>query len=244
MKFAIDIGHNAETKDTGAVGIEAEDKLTSEVGRLLIALLKKAGHTVVETCPQKGTSLRDSLRHRVEVANSSNSNVFVSIHFNAFNTKAHGSEVFALSKAGAAIGSSILDEIIKLGYVNRGVKRAPFYVLRHTTMPAVLVECCFCDSEEDMRIYDPIKIARAVATGLIGELPGNDNEMRTLKISQDTWLKKSTEQAKYLPPNKLQWISQRKYQVLAVIGTEEHHHYVRLSDGSEWFVYAGHSIIE
>lgn len=243
MKFAIDIGHNAPRFDTGARGIKFEDVLTKEVGERLIALLRSSGHIVVETCPKGCSSLGGSLQHRVEVANDSQADIFVSIHFNAFNRRAFGSEVFALSKAGAVIGRSILYEIVKLGFHNRGVKRAPFYVLKYTAMPAVLVECCFCDSSKDMQLYDPIEMATAIAVGLIGELPEPDNGLRSLIVEQDTWLKKSTDQAKNLPDQKKEWIKQGKYQILAHTGSEEHHHYIKLVNEQEWFIYAGHAEI-
>ena len=241
MKFAIDIGHNAPPKDTGAVGIRPECELTAEVGEILIEILRDAGHVVVETCPLRCSSLGGSLQYRVAVANSSNADIFVSIHFNAFNRRAYGSEVFALSKAGSAIGKSILDEIVKLGFYNRSVKRAPFYVLKHTSMPAVLVECCFCDSAKDMEIYDPQKMAEAIATGLIGELPDNDNRLRTLRVSKATWLKKSTEQAKDLPEPDKQILKPGKYQVLSALPCEEGHYFVKLVNETEWFIYAGHA---
>ena len=241
MKFAIDIGHNAPSRDTGAQGVKSEDLLTAEVGQRLIDILRSAGHVVVETCPLISTSLGGSLAHRVAVANSSNADIFVSIHFNAFNRKAYGSEVFALSKAGAAIAKSILDEIVKLGFYNRGVKRAPFYVLKHTKMPAVLVECCFCDSAKDMKIYDPQKMAEAIATGLIGELPENEYRLRTLRVNKTTWLKKSTEQASGLPNADKQLLKPGKYQVLSALPCEEGHYFVKLVNESEWFIYAGHA---
>ena len=243
VKFAIDIGHNAPSFDTGAVGVEREDVLTAEVGKRLITILRSAGHVVIETCPNRSTSLGQSLRYRVQHANSSLCDIFISIHFNAFNKRAYGSEVFAISRSGAAIGKSILDEIIKLGFYNRGVKRAPFYVLKHTRMPAVLVECCFCDSAKDMQMYEPNAMARAIATGLIGELPDNDCGLHTLRVSIDTWLKQSTEQAADLSDSEKKWITKGKYQVLSVFPSEEQHYFVKLADDSEWFVYNGHAEI-
>ena len=243
MKFAIDIGHNAPNKDTGARGIRLEDELTLSVGKRLIEILRENGHYVIETCPPKSSSLGGSLRHRVAIANSSAADIFVSIHFNAFNRRAYGSEVFALSSVGAAIGRSILDEIVKLGYCNRGVKRAPFYVLKHTSMPAVLVECCFCDSKKDMDLFDPDLMAIAIASGLIGEAPEVKNKLRTLKVKFRTWLKTSTQQSTALHPRDKILLDGGKYQLLAALPEEENHHWIRLNNGQEGFVYANHVLI-
>lgn len=50
----------------------------------------------------------------------------------------------------------ILHETVSLGFRNRGVKqREDLYVLNKTNMPAILVESAFCDSEIDMKNYNP-----------------------------------------------------------------------------------------
>ena len=243
MRIAVDIGHNAPPRDTGAVGVEAEDKLTSEVGKRLIKILLSAGHKVVETCPTSCQSLTGSLRSRVAAANADNADLFISIHFNAANFKAHGCEVYALSRAAAAIAGSILKEICQLGFYNRGVKRAPFYVLKHTAMPAILVECCFCDSAQDMMLYDPITMASAIATGVIGDYKADINENRSLRVVAATWLKKSTEQAQHLPYTKKQFIPEGKYQLLGASPTEEGHNLIKMADGGEWFIFSQHVVI-
>ncbi len=242
MKFAIDIGHNAPSKDTGAIGVNQvrEDDLTREVGERLIELLEAADHQVIRTAPKSCSSVNQSLRHRCSVANNAKADTFVSIHFNAFNNKAYGAEVYAASKIGRGIGRSILDEICELGFYDRGVKNANFYVLKNTTMPAVLVECCFCDSEKDMKLFDPLAMALAIAEGLIGDLAPIDDELRTLRITANTWLKATTEQSEHLPPSQKVWMEVGKYQVLAALPEEEGHHFIRLQNGTEGFIFAGH----
>ena len=242
MKFAVDIGHNAPSKDTGAVGVNQvrEDDLTREVGERLIELLETGDHQVIRTAPKSSTNVNQSLRHRCNVANQAHADVFVSIHFNAFNSRAYGTEVFATSRIGRGIAQEILQEICELGFYNRGVKTANFYVLQNTTMPAVLVECCFCDSKKDMDLYDPNLMAQAIATGLIGDLPPMDNDLRTLRVTDNTWLKATTEQSEKLPPSQKVWMKVGKYQVLAALPEEEGHHFIRLENGTEGFIFAGH----
>jgi N-acetylmuramoyl-L-alanine amidase len=84
MRFGIDCGHNCLPEDTGAVGIKKEDVLTLDIGRKLIEKLTAAGHTAINCTPTKAESLIDSLRKRVEKANQSNIDIFISIHFNKF----------------------------------------------------------------------------------------------------------------------------------------------------------------
>lgn len=171
MKFGIDMGHNCPP-DTGANGIKFEDNLTIEVGNKVTAKLKNLGHDVILCKPDKSSSVRDSLAKRCDKANTNKVDIYVSIHFNAFNGQANGTEVFATSDAGNKIAKPVLDEIVKLGFFNRGVKNgSQLFVLRNTNMPAILVECCFIDSAKDMRLYDGEAMANAIVKGLTGKVP-------------------------------------------------------------------------
>ncbi|MTJ54141.1 cell wall hydrolase [Anabaena sp. UHCC 0253] len=170
MKFGIDIGHNCPP-DTGANGIKSEDRLTTEVGNKVIDKLKSLGHTVIPCKPNSARTVSQSLGSRCNIANSNRVDVFVSIHFNAFNGKANGAEIFAMSDAGRKIAQPVLNEIIKLGFFNRGVKNGShLFVLRRTNMPGILVECCFIDSAKDMQIYDGEAMANAIVAGLTGKV--------------------------------------------------------------------------
>lgn len=171
MKFGIDIGHNCPP-DTGAMGIKFEDNLTLDVGNRVMGKLKDLGHQVIDCKPAKSNSVGNSLRQRCSRANASKIDIFVSIHFNAFNGFANGTEIFAISDKSRTIAKSVLDEIIKMGFFNRGVKNGShLYVLKNTNMPGILVECCFLDSEKDMKLFDSEAMANAIVKGLTGKLP-------------------------------------------------------------------------
>lgn len=235
MKFGIDIGHNCPP-DTGAVGFKGakEDNLTKAVGTLLTTKLVAAGHSVINCTPTTATSVSHSLRQRVNKANANNVSIFVSIHFNAFNGKAHGSEVFAISNASKGIAQSVLKEIVKLGFSTRGVKNTGFFVLKHTQMPAILIECCFCDSKTDMERFDAEKMAEAIKVGLIGESDEDEpkpNKEQILQITKKTVLKPSTEQAAELSQETLVEIEPGDYSILDS-RYEEKHYWVKWKDKS------------
>ncbi len=169
MKFGIDIGHNC-SPDTGAKGIaKTEDVLTKDVCTRLMKKLSAAGHSVINCTPNTAVTVGESLRKRVDKANANLVDLFVSIHFNAFNGTANGSEIFAISNTTKVIAQSVLKEIVNLGFKNRGVKSTAFFVIKNTSMPAILVECCFCDSKADMNLFDAEKMAEAIKVGLIGD---------------------------------------------------------------------------
>jgi N-acetylmuramoyl-L-alanine amidase len=170
MKIGIDPGHNCPF-DIGAVGLAKEDDLTKAVGLATITLLKSKGHQVTNCLPSTAISTRDALQKRVNKAEAADVDLFVSIHFNKFNGSARGSEVFYGSPTSKKIAQKVLTEFVELGFADRGVKDGShLYVVRRTTMPAILIECCFCDSTIDMNLYNSLgvdRIAKAIVDGLV-----------------------------------------------------------------------------
>ncbi len=246
MKFGIDIGHNCPP-DTGAKGIaKTEDVLTKDVGARLMKKLSAAGHSVINCTPNTAATVGESLRKRVEKANTNLVDLFVSIHFNAFNGTANGSEVFAISNTSKAIAQSVLKEILKLGFKNRGVKNTGFFVIKNTSMPAILVECCFCDSKVDMNLFDAEKMAEAIKVGLIGDSDDTSTpQPGTLKITTKTVLKPSTEQSSELSPETLFDINIGDYLVLD-FRYEERHYWIKfpnkdIGNRDEHFVFDEHA---
>jgi N-acetylmuramoyl-L-alanine amidase len=170
VKIGIDIGHNCPP-DTGAKGIRFEDNLTLEVGTKVIEKLKNLGHTAISCKPDHAGSVRESLSKRCEKANSNKVDIYVSIHFNYFNGQANGTEVYAISDAGRKIAQTILDEVTKLGFFNRGIKNGShLFVLKNTDMPGILIECCFLDSAKDMQLYNGEALAEAIVKSLTGKV--------------------------------------------------------------------------
>lgn len=164
LKFGIDMGHNNEF-DIGASGYKNEDNLTRDVGEKVIRKLTDLGYEVVNCTPQSAVSLNNSLFRRVKAANDNNVDVFVSIHFNAGGGT--GTEVYADSAEGIKIGERVISEISALGYHNRGVKDGnSLYVIRNTKAPAILVECAFVDSKNDMDIFNSESMVSAIVKGL------------------------------------------------------------------------------
>jgi N-acetylmuramoyl-L-alanine amidase len=70
MKFGIDMGHNCPPKDIGASGVKKEDDLTKAVGTKLMAKLSAAGHSVINCTPTSAGTVNESLKKRVDKANS------------------------------------------------------------------------------------------------------------------------------------------------------------------------------
>ncbi len=71
----------------------------------------------------------------------------------------------------------VLNNLVGLRYTNRGIKDGSnLYVIRNTKAKAMLIECCFCDSKEDMDKYDAERMASAIVEGIVGKsIPNNSN---------------------------------------------------------------------
>ncbi len=179
IRVYIDQGHNPQSPNTGAEGNGLfEQDITYEVGKLLYDRMNRdTRYTVTLSRPREDTQLGNSnagsLRARVAGAEAFGADLFLSIHTNASeNPGANGSEaaVYRMGSVAAEIGEDILEEMTDLtGLRNRGlIVRPGLYVLRRTTMPAVLVELGFITNEGDAtRMRDnPGLFAEGIYRGL------------------------------------------------------------------------------
>ncbi len=173
MKIAIDLGHGVG-QDRGAVGIIAEETIINKVGTLVINKLKELGHTVIETRPVAATCVTDALEQRTNKANFNSVDLFASIHANAGGGL--GSEVFTYKGKELEQARAVLNNLVNLGFRNRGLKGNSLYVTGHAKAPAMLIEICFIDTQSDIDLYNSIgvqNIADAIVKGLVGQTVTN-----------------------------------------------------------------------
>lgn len=120
------------------------------------------------------TTTGADLKARVDIANEAGVELFVSVHNNALGPTTSGTETFHFyysSAAARTLAQDVQRELVAtLGLPDRGVKTAGFYVLRHTVMPAVLVEGAFLTNpSEALLLADPAvrqRIAEAIGRGV------------------------------------------------------------------------------
>lgn len=182
MVVGVNCGHTASGPGYGAVGIIKESEHTRLVGQALVSLLRSAGVTVVDCTIDQANTQQEYLAAAVALANRQDLDWFLSIHFNA--SSAHtgkGVEVYTYEGRQFQDALDVCSEISSLGFVNRGVKEGTdLYVIRKTKAKSMLIECCFCDNQEDMDAYEAAGgaegIARAIYRGIYKEavLPSVD----------------------------------------------------------------------
>ena len=153
--IVIDPGHGAP--DTGAIGPtgtkEKDNNLA--ISYMLATALKAGGANVIMTRLVDNSPVSvnfnelSDLQFRSTLANNAKADIFVSIHNDSFSPTVSGTTTYysqdnpkaALSMQ---LATAVQAELIKaLGTSNRGVKEAAFYVIKNTTMPAILVETAF-----------------------------------------------------------------------------------------------------
>lgn len=181
MKINVHAGHNPSGKIAcGAVSLLNESDENRRVKDLVIKALRELGHTVYDCTVDNGKSKSDILVKIVKKCNAHNVDLDVSIHFNAGvsdtdgNGKSCGTEVLVYDFDGNAkeYADRIVKEIATLGFRNRGVKERPkLYFLNKTNAPALLVECCFTDDKDDVKMYNAEKMANAIVKGITGTTP-------------------------------------------------------------------------
>lgn len=173
----IDAGHGGLDLGTRCRPPYCEEKRVALATSLLTRrYLDQLGYKVILI---RGTDAFIPLKKRVQAANRSRAELFVSIHYNASTNKgAHGIEIFysdakkdTRSRESKKLAGSILKDVIKRTKArDRGIKRGNFHVIRETKMPAVLLEGGFITNQsernklKDQKYLD--QIARGIADGI------------------------------------------------------------------------------
>lgn len=180
-RYVVDYGHCLSGADTGASGNGyREEVLTREVGKKVTSKLKMLGHEVLEIDLSYSNTLRDSLNERIKRINAFNPDLSISIHFNAFNGVAYGSEILT-DGYNSNIANAILEGFKALGFANRGIKDGSELAVVGGVNPyAMLVECCFIDNVNDMNKYNPEAFANAIVKGICGKLPQINNSQNNI----------------------------------------------------------------
>lgn len=180
IKIYIDQGHNPQGINAGAEGFGLrEQDINYGVGQELYKLLSadnrfEARLSRPTESTSLGTSNATSLSARVNAANAWPADYFISIHSNAStNPQANGSEVYVYRTGGKAadLAEDVLEGIVDaVGTKNNGVRvNSSLYVLRKTTMPAILVELGYITNREDATKLETMQpeFARGIYNGLL-----------------------------------------------------------------------------
>ena len=171
MRVNVNGGHTRRAPGaSGYLDELAEDRLVKDA---LVAELRARGHEVSDSTTDEATVM-DDLREQCRLANASGAELAVSVHLNLGGGTGPECWHWTGNAETAELSQRVADSVAAaLGLPSRGAKASQvFYWLLHTDMPAVLVECCFVDSERDAEAWrrvGPAAVARAIADAVVGE---------------------------------------------------------------------------
>ncbi len=153
----LDAGHGGLDKGAKIKYPYLEEKrLTLTAIQITKKYLEQLGYKVVLT---RSKDYFVPLTKRVDLANNSNGEIFVSVHFNSCpNKTAYGIEIYffnslenkSRTKNSKNLAHCVLTDICKnTNAKSRGIKNGQFCVIRETKMPAILIEAGFLTNPEE-----------------------------------------------------------------------------------------------
>lgn len=180
MKILLIAGHGAgdpgATSVIGGVSYWEAEETRAVVADLAEDLRGAAEVRVYDTSRNAYTDYQNGTLP--SLAQFSNYDYVLEIHFNSFRPdsgdgKVKGSEIYVTpQESGIQVELDILRHLAAIGFTDRGVKRrsnlAVINQARRAGVSAALLEVCFLDDADDMRLYTAGRgaIARAVAAGI------------------------------------------------------------------------------
>lgn len=184
LRVFIDPGHGGGDPGARSKNLKlSECDLVLDISKRLAELLRNAGFDV--RLSRNGPSISQTLEGRAENAFRWKADVFLSIHINASTSSSpNGFETYILPALGMKnsngrlpgnahdvrnmqLGYAIQRRALKTsGYVDRGLRRARFTVLREAKMPAALIECGFISSGKDIKLLETSSGRERIALGI------------------------------------------------------------------------------
>ncbi len=180
-KIVLDPGHGGN--DAGAIGPTGvmEKTVTLKVALELRRLLEAEGAIVImtretdRTVSEKGAAASDieELGARCDVANWNKADIFISIHADSFTRpEARGTTGYYYAKSTSGKGQQLADCIRRnlveqLGTPSRGTQPCNFFVVKHTDMPATLIELGFISNKEEEKLLDSKEGVQKAAQGIL-----------------------------------------------------------------------------
>ncbi len=168
----IDPGHGGP--DVGATrnGVYEKD-IVLAISKQLGRILQQMGYAVIYT---RTEDIDLDLEPRVQIAENARASAFVSVHVNSLDANASAvSGVETYHAPSASLGQSLAELVHQqilatTGANDRGVRSARFYVIRNTSMPAILVETGYITNpSEASRLVNSAyqaRMAEAIAKGI------------------------------------------------------------------------------
>ncbi len=168
QSIVLDAGHGGS--DCGAIGGGIMEKnITLDIAKKVETLLKQKGYAVEMTRDDDSTV---SLQERVNISENYSPDIFVSIHVNSsVKPEITGVETHYYHQESLSLAQTVHASLASaVQSPNRGLFKSKFYVINHTTSPAILIEIGFISNADERAqlISEKRKqdTAKAIADGI------------------------------------------------------------------------------
>jgi len=161
----IDAGHGGHDNG-GQWGRVYEKHLALDTAARLEMKLKSLGYQTVMT---RRSDYFISLPQRVSMGNRYRNAIFVSLHYNyTWKQEVSGLETFYYGSEGKKLAELVQDSLIrKTRTVDRKAKYARYYVIRNSTLPAILVEGGFVSNAPERNRMKSAWFRDLIADGVV-----------------------------------------------------------------------------
>lgn len=173
FKVVIDPGHGGEDPGSkGSSGLYEKD-FTLSLSKKVVELLEKNPDCKVYMTREDDTFLSAKERYRPKFANELQADMYISIHGNTFtNPSISGTETYYYKEESLTLANTIHKHLLNATkFSDRGVKKEEYFVLKDTTMPAVLLEIGYLTNpqEEQMMFREDFQetVADAIYEGIL-----------------------------------------------------------------------------
>lgn len=181
MIVNVNAGHGKQdSKSQGASSVLLKESVDDRIVKdEVIRLLNANGVTTYDTTvdyPSGSNAQRDCLNKIIALCNQHKTDLDISIHFNSGandingDGKTTGTECWIYPGSGSRVyAQRIVSNMASLGFKNRGVKTSKDFAVLKTHNPCIIIEVCFVDDKDDIKIYNPKVIAKAIVEGILNK---------------------------------------------------------------------------
>ena len=188
-KIAVYAGHGGTDYGAVANGLYEKD-VNLELLLALTSELRKRGYDVINN---RIADVNRNLGADIRRANLLGVDAVVEIHVNSNDgIPGSGTETYySVTGKGKELAEAINSNLVALGYKDRGIKTLTNFfggdylaIIRETNAPAVLTEIFFLNNPQDVAMYNPTKIANAIANAIESLYPissGGDEQIKNIQ---------------------------------------------------------------
>ncbi|SDT53363.1 N-acetylmuramoyl-L-alanine amidase [Paenibacillaceae bacterium GAS479] len=171
-KIVLDAGHGGrDVGATGQSGLEEKEVTLHTIQNIEKLLLEKTGAEVILT-RDEDESL--SLAERAKISNDHNADLFISIHYDAFESSdVSGITTYYGDEKNQQLANLIHGKIFEqdMEARDRGVTTGEYHVLRENESPSILLELGFISNKEDEQRMQSLEFqtntANLIAEGIV-----------------------------------------------------------------------------